>query len=206
MALANEDYYNQYAFNQMTNMMMNNNSSNSSSSTNGNMNNNANLSNPGYTFHTLQAPSNQANTGYCSPLMVSNPNMNSSYLALGGNGMSYGSKIASRSPSYNSGGTSSSSSPSSSLLSATSNNNLLTQSVQQNSNNVSSSTNDFELDSTSAASTSILNAATAASEQAELIRQKQMRGVLLTQEELQLLAKDRQRKDNHNMSNKKHFV
>ena len=45
------------------------------------------------------------------------------------------------------------------------------------------------------------SAIAAASELAEMIRQKQLRGCILTQEELQLLAKDRQRKDNHNMSN-----
>jgi len=44
------------------------------------------------------------------------------------------------------------------------------------------------------------SAIAAASEHAEMIRQKQLRGCVLTQDELQLLAKDRQRKDNHNAS------
>jgi hypothetical protein len=35
---------------------------------------------------------------------------------------------------------------------------------------------------------------------AELVRMKKIRGLTLTEEEIQLLAKDRQRKDNHNMS------
>jgi hypothetical protein len=82
-------------------------------------------------------------------------------------------------------------------------NNLASNNNNQNA--VSSSTNEsFDYDNAGTPSNGPSTGAAAvvaANDPAELARQKQMRGLTLTPEELQLLAKDRQRKDNHNMSN-----
>ena len=186
MPLTSEDYFNQFTYNQVTNMVMNNTNQNQNHLSNSNQ----------YTYHTLQSPQIQNNQNYNNQLMQSNSNVNS-YMSLAPQSNTYGSKIMTRTPSFNSslcGSSSSSSSPLS--LSTSSLNNI----QASNQNAVSSSTNDsFDYDNASSSGTP----STPANDPAELVRQKQMRGITLTQEELQLLAKDRQRKDNHNMSNLK---
>ena len=210
---SNEDYYNQFTFNQVTNIMMNNNNNSNNGQNNSMSNHHPNQ----YTYHTLQSPQIQNNqNNYSNQAMsanngnnnnINNSNMNS-YMSMGGpQPIVYNnSKITSRTPSYNSSslqcnGSSSSlaSSPSSSSLlssSATSLNSVVPSSNAQNA--VSSSTNEsFDYDNASSSGTP---SAPPANDPAEMARQKQMRGLTLTPEELQLLAKDRQRKDNHNMS------
>ena len=192
MPLSNEDYFNQFTFNQVTNIMMNNNNNNS-------QNNNMSNSNQ-FTYHTLQSPQIQNNQNYNNqPISSNNLNMNSYMSMTGSQSAGYSPKITTRTPSYNPslcGSSPSSSSPSSLLSSsATSLNNLGQSSNAQNA--VSSSTNEsFDYDNASSSGTP----SAPANDPAELARQKQLRGLTLTPEELQLLAKDRQRKDNHNMS------
>lgn len=191
-----DDFLNQYTFNQVTNMMMSNNN-----------NQNTNLANSNqYTYHTLQSPQIQSNTAYNNQLISSNTTMNS-YMHFGagnsGGTNQYGSKIIHRNPSYSSAmcaSSSTSSSPSSLLSSSTSS---LNMNQSSNQNVVTSSSNDsFDYDNASSTGT---QAAGATNDPAELARQKQIRGIPLTPEEHQLLAKDRQRKDNHNMSMLKFF-
>ena len=189
--ISSEDYFNQFTFNQVTNIMMNNNN-------NAQANNMSNSNQ--YTYHTLQTPQNQNNQNYNNQSIPSNNSSINSYMSIAGpHQVTYSSKITTRTPSYNSslcGSSSSSSSPSSLLSSSTTSLNNLAQS-NNTQNAVSSSTNEsFDYDNASSSGTP--NASV--NDPAELARQKQIRGLTLTSEELQLLAKDRQRKDNHNMS------
>ena len=224
MSLSNEDYYaSGYAYNQMTNHIFLNSNGPGGNNTGSNqmnpssphvMSNSLNGANAAY-FHTLQSPhlvgsswpghSNQNSNGYMTP------NSSSAYglkVHHGHNG------IITRSPSLDKGiaSSSSSSSPASTSLShMTSNQNQnnsslgINQQIHNNPNLLVSP--DASIDSPNNGNSpdyetpeKVNSGNTAASEQAELIRQKQLRGCALTQEELQLLAKDRQRKDNHNMS------
>ena len=200
--LTSEDYFNQFAFNQVTNIMMNNN------------NNNSQNTNNQYTYHTLQSPQIQNSHNYSNQLIPPNQNLNS-YMSIGSTSSTFNNnnnnsnnnnnnnnKIVNRTPSYNSSLCGSSSSSPSSLLSSSNSslNNLAQSSNTQNA--VSSSTNEsFDYDNAGTPTNGQAGAnVVAANDPAELARQKQMRGLTLTPEELQLLAKDRQRKDNHNMS------
>lgn len=231
MSLSNEDYYaSGYTYNQMTNhIILNSNGPNANNNGNNNcinpgsshvMNNSLNGGNESAAayFHTLQSPHLPGSSwpGHA------NQN-NNNYLAANPNG-AYGLKvhhghngIMTRSPSLDKGiaSSSSSSSPSSASLSHNNQNqnNSSIGIIQQIQHNASSSllvSPDASIDSPNnpnspdyEANEKINSGNTAASEQAELIRQKQLRGCTLTHEEMQLLAKDRQRKDNHNMSKEK---
>ncbi len=198
MPLNTEDYYqhNQYSFSQIN------------AHPNGTMNpNGMNGSNTGAYFHTLQVPHN-----YNHQIISTS---NSSYLSMNASNTNYGIKVhhngllTARSPSCGNTSSSSSSSPSSNnnhlshinQHNSGSQNSLLvspTMSISSPSNSHNNVNNSKELEYDSAEKNS--SAIAAASEHAEMIRQKQQRGFVLTQEELQLLAKDRQRKDNHNAS------
>lgn len=214
--MMNEDYFNHYPFNQMPNIIsnsynMNHNNSNLNNS-NVNLNNGPNGSHQ-YNYHNLQAPAHN-NTVYNQYIPAGNLGMNSSYLTLGPagnsgslipaqisptanpNGMHYASKIVSRTPSFNSSSVLSSS-PSSST-SSTLSIHLPHQQAQINNISHSISTSNDQLDYEQSGE---LDTSTQSNDPAEMARLKQMRGAKLTQEEIQLLVKDRQRKDNHNMSN-----
>jgi hypothetical protein len=65
----------------------------------------------------------------------------------------------------------------------------------------STSIEDYDASIEAAVTASLSNAtASSATDPAELARIKHLNGLPLTQEEVQLIMKDRQRKDNHNMS------
>lgn len=211
ISMNSDDYYNQNQYfsqmNQMNHLIQGTNPAHnvmSNTSLSG-----MNPSNSGAYFHTLQAPHN-----YNHQLM------NQTYLTVNASN-NYGLKsshqngLLTRSPSGNSSergvaSSSSSSSPSSSGSQSLNQN----QANGNNSHNglqvspnvsvnspASAAANNHDIHGEYGEVTEKMNSAiTAASEHAEMIRQKQLRGCILTQEELQLLAKDRQRKDNHNMS------
>ena len=208
--ITNEDY-SAFHYNQMTNMM----------------NNNSGSSHGHITYHTLQ-PSGQSgqNHGYSHPYMTmaSSSNINSSYITLmGGNNNnsnstlnsnninnlsanSYMPKLVSRSSSSNSMGGSSASSSSSSNSSNQSNKNSNQHShnqSQQHQNQLHNASHskdgelpDYDSKLGNSSNNILLN------DPAEIVRMKKMQGLPLTEEEVQLLIKDRQRKDNHNMSKK----
>jgi hypothetical protein len=117
------------------------------------------------------------------------------------------SKIVSRTPSFSS---SSSPSSSSSSLSSSSLTHQISQSTHHHHNNNNSHNHEHSLaaaaamadqieygDHSSQMETSL--SSSQINDPAEQARLKQMREIKLTQEEIQLLVKDRQRKDNHNM-------
>jgi len=115
------------------------------------------------------------------------------------------SKIVSRTPSFSS---SSSPSSSSSSLSSSSLTHQISQSTHHHQNNnhnhehslaaAAAMADQIEYgDHSSQMETSL--SSSQINDPAEQARLKQMRGIKLTQEEIQLLVKDRQRKDNHNM-------
>jgi hypothetical protein len=136
-------------------------------------------------------------------------------------------KLVTRTASSNSmSGNSSASSPSSASISSNNNHNI-NNSSNNNSNGMSSQNNGTVSSSSSSASmlhhglhhsqlhlhhsSNSMDAADLLdydsksgsgllNDPAELVRLKKMRGLPLTEDEVQLLAKDRQRKDNHNMS------
>lgn len=203
MPISTEDYFNQFTFNQVTNIMMNNTNNQNPNLTNSNQ----------YTYHTLQSPQLQEqNPTYNNQIIQPSANMNYMHLGPngtnGGNGQNgggpnpYGSKIIHRTPSYNSpicASSSSTSSSPSSLLSSSNSSLTLTQ-TSNNQICAHSSTNDsFDYDASSTGTPA------GTTDPAEIARQKQIRGISLTPEEQQLLAKDRQRKDNHNMSKLKFY-
>ena len=191
--MMSEDYYNPFTFSHMI-------------SNNTNL---TNLNSSQYSMHTLQnSPLTTQNQNY-GQLMQSNSGMNPSYLTLGSAvSNSYGSKIISRTSSFNSSfgstGSSSSSSPSSSVMSASANSQTnLPQAQSHLQTNMQSSSNNMGNNNNGESSYDIEGASGGASspnDLAEIARLKQARGIPLTSEEAQLLAKDRQRKDNHNMS------
>ncbi len=184
----NEEYFNQFSFTQMSNIMNNANTSSGFNSSNGNQ----------YTLHTLQPPQASHNQSlYNQYISSNNPNINHSYLTLTSNqqlqlnnlNQTFNTKLTNRGHSFNSpsiGSSSSSSSPSMTSQNAGHTN-------SSNANIVSSSTSDsLDLEQNNSNT----------SDPAEMARIKQLRGIKLTQDEIQLLVKDRQRKDNHNMSKK----
>ena len=216
--MTSEDYFNQFSFNQM--IPHGNFSSANIIASNSNNNN--------YSYHSMQAPLQSNNHAYGqylpSPVNLS---MNSTYLTLGGpmplgsnNNVAYAngesgssnnnnnsngnlqystSKIVSRTPSFSSSSLSSSSpsSSSSSVSSSSLPHHQLSQQTHLNTIDHSISLPSSEqLDYDQASIETNLPQVNDPAEQARL---KQMRGIKLTQEEIQLLVKDRQRKDNHNM-------
>ena len=207
-----EEYCNSFQYNPMGNMM-----NNGGICTNNN-------NNP-ITYHTLQSTGgNQMSTsqGYNQYMPFTNSNMhNSSYLTLGsGSTMnslnnggsasnstlsgSYVPKLVSRTSSSNSiGGGSSVSSPSSSSNSSPNQSGMHhghhNNGASNNSNGTSSSVMDNPGDLLDYDSSKSLNSSSLLNDPAEIVRMKKMRGVPLTDEEVQIFMKDRQRKDNHNM-------
>lgn len=209
--IMNEDYFNPYQFNHMSNIITSNNFNN--------INNQ-------YTFHTLQStPSHQTYTNH--QFLPNNSNQNTSYISIGqsmpssqcstsqnnsnltsqntnssnssnslllNTQQSYGSKIINRTPSFNSSVGSSASSPSSSNSTTSSHANQSLINGNSTASNAALGSGEFidnDLSSSPAPN---------ANDPAEQARLKQLRGIKLTPEEVQLLVKDRQRKDNHNMS------
>ena len=210
----NEDYYNQFSFSQI---MMSNNHGN-------NVNNGMSLNsgsigghNAGhYSYHTLQpTQSVSAHPGQHHLL----GSVNSSYAQIAGPSSSvvYGTKLISRTPPYpivnsnsaSSPSASSSSNSSSSSLNHSSQGGQLGSSTNgiNNTNSSGADGHDYHESSHSqggsgANQSNGPNSVPNPADPAEIVRQKQMRGLKLTQDEIQLLVKDRQRKDNHNMSKK----
>lgn len=147
----------------------------------------SNSSTPSYI--TLSSTTSSSTTpSQSSTQSASNAALNSSFNAPN-------SKISNRTASsINSTMCSSSSSSSSSPASNSSFNNI-------NQTLSSTSIEDYDASIEAAVAASLSNVtASPANDPAELARIKQMSGLKLTPDEVQLLVKDRQRKDNHNMS------
>ena len=225
-SINSDDYYNHNQYfsqmNQMNHLILNSNGSVNNPGQNVMGNNGLggmNPSNSGSYFHTLQAPHNYSHQllGNSGP----NSGLNPTYLTVNASNSGYAMKshqsgLLVRSPSGTSSerglaSSSSSSSPSSSGSQSLNQNHAY--SIQPGNHNglqvspnlsvnspASGTAHNQELHGEYEATEKMNSAITAASEHAEMLRQKQLRGCTLTQEEHQLLAKDRQRKDNHNMS------
>lgn len=224
--MTSDDYFNQFSFNQMSMMPHGNfNNSNNNNLTINTTNNGNNINSNGhYNFHSMQTPHSSHiqsnNQAYGQYVPSTNITMNTSYITLGtsisnnsnvgfangesnlsnhnhhtNNGsipFSSASKIVSRTPSFSSSSSPSSSSSSlssSSLAHQPTHHNTIDHSIS-----LASTTDHTEYDHASI-ETNIAQV----NDPAEQARLKQMRGIKLTQEEIQLLVKDRQRKDNHNM-------
>lgn len=159
-----------------------------------------------YSYHTLQPTQSGAHAGQHHLIGA----VNSPYAQIGANSSAvYGSKMMSRTPPYPIVNSSSATSPSASSSSNSSSSNHSTQGTQlgnsannggNNATTSSSSAESHEYEPGQVGVSPSNNSVPNPADPAEIVRQKQMRGLKLTQDELQLLVKDRQRKDNHNMS------